>query len=187
MKTIKNILLMTAVAGTLFVASCTKEPVTTTTPPTTTSTGVLKCNVNGTAWQSEAASKIYFINGDTTYGTLAILKNGQLTIRGTKIIGSDTTTLVMILVLTPNKTGKYSGTFDITAADNAFYSPKSDKITNFTIAATYKSTYSVTLTKVDEVNKLVSGVYTITMLAPAGQGLPDYKVTDGTFDDIKFY
>ena len=56
-----------------------------------------------------------------------------------------------------------------------------------TIGGTYNSTYSVTLTKVDEVNKLVSGVFTITQLAPAGIGAPDYKVTDGTFDDIKFY
>jgi hypothetical protein len=180
---------MTAVAGTLFVASCTKEPVTTTntTPPTTTSTGVLKCNVNGTAWQSEAASKMYISNGDTTYGTSAILKNGELTIKGTKIIGSDTSTLGMILVLTPNKTGKYSGTFSPQAADGALYFPKSDMLTVITIGGTYNSTYSVTLTKVDEVKKLVSGVFTITQLAPAGLGGADYKITDGTFDDIKFY
>lgn len=187
MKTIKNILLMTAVAGTLFLASCAKEPVTTTTPPTTTSTGVLKCNVNGTAWQSEAASKMYISKGDTTYGTVATLTNGELTILGTKIIGADTSKIYIKLVLTPNKTGTYAGTFNISAADNAAYSPKSDIITISTIAATYKSTYSVTLTKVDEVKKLVSGLFTITQLAPAGLGAPDYKITDGTFEDIKFY
>ena len=188
MKTIKNILLMTAVAGTLFLASCAKEPVKTTTTTTpTTSTGVLKCNVNGTAWQSEAASKMYIINGDTSYGTLATLVKGKLTIQGTRIIGADTSKMGMVLVLTPNKTGTYAGTFNPSVMDGALYFPKSDMLTVLTIGGTYKSTYSVTLTKVDEVNKLVSGVFTITQLAPVGQGAPDYKVTDGTFEDIKFY
>jgi hypothetical protein len=41
------------------------------------------------------------------------------------------------------------------------------------------------LTKVDQANKLLSGVYTITMLAPSGQGLPDYKITEGAFNDLK--
>jgi len=187
MKTIKNILLMTAVAGTLFVASCTKDPVKTTTTTPDASTGVLKCKVNGTAWQSEAASKMYISNGDTTYGTSATLIKGELTIKGVKIIGSDTTTLGMILVLTPNKTGTYSGTFSPQAADGALYFPKTDILTLITIGGSYNTTYSVTLTKVDEVNKLVSGVFTITQLAPSGQGLPDYKITEGTFTDIKFY
>lgn len=187
MKTFKNILLMTAVAGTLFVASCTKEPVKTTTTTPTNSTGVLKCKVNGTAWQSEPASKMFITPTDTSYGTVATLEKGELSIQGMKITGSDTSNLGMVLVLTPQKTGTYTGTFSIQAADGALYLPKSDLNTLFTIVMGYTTTYSVTLTKVDEVNKLVSGVYTITMLAPAGQGLPDYKITEGTFDDIKFY
>lgn len=176
---------MTAVAGTLFVASCTKDPVTTTT--TTSTKGVLTCKVNGTAWQSEPASKMYIVAGDTSYGTGADIVNGELTIMGTKIIGADTTRLYMKLVLTPNKTGTYSGVFNIQAADGALYFPKSDNTTLLGIVMGYTCTYSVTLTKVDQANNLLSGLYTITMLAPAGQGLPDYKITDGTFDDIKFY
>ncbi len=186
MKTIKNILLMTAVAGTLFISSCTKDPVKSTTT-TDASTGVLICKLNGTAWQSESPSKMYISNGDTTYGTSATLVNGELTIKGNKIVGADTTTMGMVLVLTPNKTGTYSGTFSPSAKDGALYFPKSDILTMITIAGTYNSSYSVTLTKVDEVNKLVSGLYTITMLAPVGQGAPDYKITEGTFTNIKFY
>jgi len=183
MKTIKNILLMTAVAGTLFVASCTKEPVKTTTP--TNGSGVLNCKVNGTAWQSEAASKMYIVAGDTSYGTGAEIVNGELSVQGIKIIGSDTSRVVMQLVLTPAKTGTYSGTFSLQAADGALYFPKSDNTTLLGIVMGYTCTYSVTLTKVDQANKLLSGVYTITMLAPAGQGMPDYKITEGTFNDIK--
>jgi len=184
MKTIKNILLMTAVAGTLFVASCTKDPVKTTTTPDA-STGVLKCKVNGTAWQSEAASKMYISNGDTAFGTSASLVNGELSVIGVKIIGNDTSRVAMQLVLTPNKTGTYAGTFSLQAADGALYFPKSDNNTLLSIVMGYTCTYSVTLTKVDLANDLVSGVYTITMLAPSGQGLPDYKITEGKFDDIK--
>ena len=174
---------MTAVAGTLFVASCTKEPVKTTTP--TGTTGILTCKVNGTAWQSEAASKMYIVDGDTSYGTGAEIVNGELSIQGVKITGSDTSRVVMQLVLTPAKTGTYSGTFSLQAADGALYLPKSDMSTLLAIFMGYTSTYSVTLTKVDQANKLVSGVYTITMLAPAGQGMPDYKITEGKFDDIR--
>lgn len=183
MKTIKNILLMTAVAGTLFVASCTKDPVTTNN--TTSTTGVLNCKVNGTAWQSEAASKMYISNGDTIYGTVATIANGELNVQGAKIIGNDTSRVVMQLVLTPAKTGTYSGTFSPQAADGALYFPKSDNNTLFAIVMGYTCTYSVTLTKVDQANNLLSGGYTITMLAPAGQGLPDYKITEGTFTDLK--
>jgi hypothetical protein len=185
MKTIKNILLMTAVAGTLFISSCTKDPVATTN--TASSKGVLTCKINGTAWQSEAPSKMFISNNDTSYGTAASLIKGELTIQGMKITGADTSNIGIVLVLTPAKTGTYAGTFSISAADGALYFPKSDITTLMTIAATYTSTYSVTLTKVDEVNKLVSGVYTITMLAPAGQGMPDYKITEGKFEDIRFY
>ena len=183
MKIIKNILLMTAVAGTLFVASCTKEPVKTTTP--TSASGVLNCKVNGTAWQSEAASKMYIVDGDTSYGTGAEIVNGELSIQGLKITGTDTSTIVMQLVLTPAKTGTYAGVFSLQAADGAAYFPKSDNNTLLGIIFGYSITYSVTLTKVDQTNKLLSGVYTITMLAPAGQGLPDYKITEGTFNDVK--
>ena len=183
MKIIKNILLMTAVAGTLFVASCTKEPVKTTTP--TSASGVLNCKVNGTAWQSEAASKMYIVDGDTSYGTGAEIVNGELSVQGIKIIGTDTSRVVMKLVLTPAKTGTYSGTFSLQAADGAVYLPKSDMSTLLAIFMGYTTTYSVTLTKVDQTNKLLSGVYTINMLAPAGQGLPDYKITEGTFNDVK--
>jgi len=183
MKTIKNILLMTAVAGTLFVASCTKDPVTTNN--TTSTKGVLTCKVNGTAWQSEPASKIYITPSDTSYGTSAAIVNGELSVMGIKISGTDTSRVVMQLVLTPAKTGTYSGTFSLQAADGALYFPKSDNTTLLGIVMGYTCTYSVTLTKVDQANNLLSGVYTITMLAPAGQGLPDYKITEGKFDDIK--
>jgi hypothetical protein len=183
MKTIKNILLMTAVAGTLFVASCTKEPVKTTT--TSSTTGVLTCKVNGTAWQSEPASKMYITPSDTGYGTSASIFNGELGIQGVKIIGADTSRIAMQLVLTPAKTGTYSGVFNLQAADGALYLPKSDMNTLFAIVMGYTNSYSVTLTKVDESKKLVSGVFTITMKAPTGQGLPDYIITEGKFDDIK--
>lgn len=183
MKAIKNILLMTAVAGTLFLASCTKDPVTTNN--TTSTTGVLKCKVNGTAWQSEPASKLYITPTDTSYGTSAAIVNGELSVMGIKISGTDTSRVVMQLVLTPAKTGTYSGTFNLQAADGALYFPKSDNNTLLAIVMGYTCTYSVTLTKVDQVNNLLSGVYTITMLAPAGQGMPDYKITEGTFTDLK--
>ena len=183
MKTIKNILLMTAVAGTLFVASCTKDPVATTN--TTSTKGVLTCKVNGTAWQSESASKMYISPSDTSYGTAAAIVNGELSVQGLKITGNDTSRVVMQLVLTPAKTGTYSGTFSLQAADGALYFPKSDNNTLLSIVMGYTCTYSVTLTKVDEANHLLSGVYTITMLAPSGQGLPDYKITEGAFNDLK--
>jgi len=184
MKAIKNILLMTAVAGTLFVASCTKDPVNTNNT-SNASTGVLTCKVNGTAWQSEPASKTYITPSDTSYGTNAAIVNGELSIQGVKILGSDTSRVAMQLVLTPAKTGTYSGTFSLQAADGALYFPKSDMNTLLAIVMGYTNTYSVTLTKVDESKKLVSGVFTITMKAPAGQGLPDYTITEGKFDDIK--
>jgi len=128
---------------------------------------------------------MYITPSDTGYGTNAAIVNGELSIQGVKITGNDTSRIAMQLVLTPSKTGTYAGTFSLQAADGALYFPKSDMNTLLSIVMGYNCTYSVTLTKVDEANKLVSGVYTITMLAPAGQGLPDYKITEGTFTDVK--
>jgi hypothetical protein len=89
-----------------------------------------------------------------------------------------------IFVLTPNKTGKYEGKFNASAKDGALYLPKSDNNTILAIALGYTVTYSVTLTKVDEAGKKVSGVFTITEKAPSGSGLPDYLVTEGSFTDV---
>ena len=183
MKAIKNILLMTAVAGSLFFSSCADDkPTTTTTTPTT---GRIVCKLNGAAWSSDAENKYYYLAGDTLVGTIASLTNGELMVQGNRVVGADTSAIAMNLVLTPAKTGKYAGTFDINAADGALYLPNRNITTLLSILmGGYTNTYSVTLTKVDEVNKKVSGVFTITMKAPTGAGQPDYLITDGSFTDV---
>lgn len=174
---------MTAVAGSLFLSSCADDkPTTTNTTPTT---GRIICKVNGSSWSSDAENKFYYLPGDTLVGTVAELTNGELTIQGNRVLSGDTSTIAMNLVLTPAKTGKYEGTFDINAADGALYLP-SRNITDLLgiLMGGYTNTYSVTLTKVDTTNKKVSGVFTITMKAPAGLGKPDYLVTEGSFTDL---
>lgn len=183
MKAFKHILLMTAVAGSLFFSSCAEEKPATSN--TTSTTGRIVCKVNGTSWTSDAENKFYYLNGDTLVGTSATLINGELTIQGNRIAGTDTSTIAMNLVLTPAKTGKYEGTFDVSAADGALYLPNRNITTLLTIVmGGYTNTYSVTLTKVDAANKKVSGVFTISMKAPAGLGQPDYMVTEGSFTDL---
>ncbi len=184
MKLFKHFLLMSAVAGSMMFASCSKE-----TPANNTNTGGtvgrIVCKVNGTSWTSDAPDKFYYPAGDTIPGTIATLVNGELMIQGNRIVGTDSSAVVMNLVLTPAKTGKYEGTFSASAADGALYLPNRDIMSLLTIVMGYTNTYSVTLTKVDTSNKLVSGVFTITMKAPAGQGLPDYTITEGSFTDVK--
>ncbi len=174
---------MAAVAGSMMLGSCSKDPVTNNTN-TGGNVGRIVCKVNGTSWTSDAPDKFYYPAGDTIPGTIATLANGELMIQGNRIVGTDTSTIAMNLVLTPSKTGKYEGTFSASAADGALYLPSRNLMTLLSIVMGYTNTYSVTLTKVDATNKLVSGVFTITMKAPAGQGLPDYIVTEGSFTDV---
>lgn len=174
---------MTAVAGSLMLGSCAKDPVSNT--PSNSNTGRIVCKVNGSAWTSDAADKYYYLKGDTLVGTNATLNNGELSIIGTRVLSGDTSTVAIQLVLTPAKTGKYEGTFSSSAADGALYLPSRNMVDLLKIVLTYTNTYSVTLTKVDVTNKLVSGVFTITMKAPAGSGDPDYTVTEGSFTDVK--
>lgn len=186
MKLLKNILLMTAVAGSLFVSSCKPDAKTTTTTTPTSKTGTLKCKVNGVAWESlPNGNTMYFVGTDTVYGTNAVIKNGEISINSLSIVNKDTSAIGFHFVLTPNKTGTYSGTYVVGSNDYAFYFPSADNLTAMTVALTYTNTYSVTLTKVDEVNNLVSGVFTITELPPSGSTDPFYKITEGTFTDVK--
>ena len=174
---------MTAVAGSLMLGSCTKDPVSNTS--SNSNAGRIVCKVNGSSWTSDAANKYYYLPGDTLVGTTATLSNGELSVIGTRVLSGDTSTVGVQLVLTPAKTGKYEGTFSASAADGALYLPSRKMTDLLTIIMYYTNTYSVTLTKVDEVNKLVSGVFTITMKAPTGSGYPDYTVTEGSFTDVK--
>ncbi len=184
MKAFKHILLMTAVAGSLFFSSCAEDkPTTTTTTPTT---GRIVGKLNGASWTSDAENKFYVTGeGDTLVGTVASLSNGELAIQGNRVVGADTSAIAISLVLTPAKTGKYEGIFDISAADGALYLPNRNMTTLLSIVmGGYINTYSVTLTKVDAANRKVSGVFTINMKAPAGAGQPDYIITDGSFTDL---
>ena len=183
MKAFKHILIMTAVAGSLFFSSCADDkPTTTTTTPTT---GRIVCKVNGSSWTSDAENKFYYLGGDTLAGTVASLSNGELEIEGNRVVGADTSAIAIRLVLSPAKTGKYEGIFDISAADGALYLPNRNITTLLSILmGGYINTYSVTLTKVDAANRKVSGVFTINMKAPAGAGQPDYIITDGSFTDL---
>ena len=173
---------MSAVAGSLMLGSCTKDPVTSNT--TSGNTGRIVCKLNGASWSSDAQDKYYYLKSDTLVGTSAVLSNGELIVQGTRVLTGDTSTIVIQLVLTPAKTGKYEGTFSTSAADGALYIPNRNFIDLLQIAMTYTNTYSVTLTKVDETNKKVSGVFSINMKAPAGAGKPDYIVTEGSFTDL---
>lgn len=184
MKNLRNITLMGLTAALAILGSCTKKE-TTTNNTTGTTTGVLTCKVNGVAWQSLPAKNMYINTaGDTTWGTKASLIAGQLSVQGVNIVGKDSSMVGFMFVLTPNKTGKYEGTFNASAQDGALYFPKSDNNTVLAIALGYTVTYSVTLTKVDEAGKRVSGVFTITEKAPSGSGMPDYLLTEGSFTDI---
>lgn len=180
MKAFKYLLLVSAVAGSIILGSCSKDPVTNNNTGSTT--GRITCKVNGSAWTSDAADKFYYPNGDTIVGTSAILSNGELSIQGTRVLTGDTSTIAMNLVLTPAKTGKYEGTFDVNAADGALYLPSRNLMDLLTIVMGYTNTYSVTLTKVDTANKKVSGVFTITMKSP--DGTKNYMVTEGAFTDL---
>lgn len=181
MKAFKYLLLISAVAGSMILESCSKDPVTNNNNTGSTA-GKITCKVNGSAWASDGQDKFYYPNGDTLVGTIATLSNGELSIQGTRVLPGDTSTIGINLVLTPAKTGKYEGTFDINAADGALYLPNRNFLELLGIIMTYTNTYSVTLTKVDTANKKVSGVFTISMKSP--DGTKNYMITEGAFTDL---
>lgn len=190
---IKNGMLMVLATGFTFLASCKKDSTNTTTTPTGTA-GLITCKVNGTAWKSLPYSNYYVSGTDTTFGSSATLKSGILNITGVQINGNDTSSILMVFVLTPNKTGTYKGTLDPTVYEGASFLPGKDPLTGKYVrpsgttialmAGAYTSNYSVTITKIDEVNKKVSGIFSITHVPSNPAMTTTYTVTEGAFEDV---
>lgn len=149
-------------------------------------TGVLKCTLNGTIWKSDRQ----WPQNDTTPATFAQIVSGRLYI--TALSFKNDTSGVAIRLFKPY--ANYIGIYKDSLGDNSsigstrFYPKYFDNTSrndiNFTTG--YKKTWSVHITKYDQVNKLVSGEFEINQTSTvSGSSLSDYILTKGFFNDIK--
>jgi hypothetical protein len=180
MKKINLVAVAALFVGAMFVQSCEKEPTTTT--PTETK-GVVSMTVNGKSWTSNKNGEMLVNGEDTLYGVEAVLEDGIITLSATNF--KDSSVVGFNFVLTPAVTGTYAGKADFTADDYAIYAPKADVMTLLTLLMNYDIQYSVTLTKVDKVTGLCSGIFTITETDNAGTGMGNFNITAGKFTDVK--
>lgn len=161
----------------LTFSSCSKDNSSTNSPTQNvdlTKKGVLTCKINGTMWQSNNITMGLF--QDTNW----------LTIVGLRVIGKDTTAIGLSFKLTPSKIGQYSGVFNpTTGLTYGLYYPAMDDKTQLNMFFSYKSSYSMQITKLDMVNKLISGTFSMTLTAPSGGGASNYTITDGVFTDVR--
>jgi len=135
--------------------------------------GNIQCKVNGTTWASMPGAG-YGMMDDPSH----------IEIFGLQIKGSDTSFIGIALSLTPNKLGLYEGETKIFDGGYVLYYPSTDEIQQMNILVKYKTTYKVELTKLDLENHKVSGTFSNVQIAPSGQGLPDYIITEGSFTDL---
>ena len=193
MRLFKNGMLVVLATGFTFLASCKKDSTSTGSTPTGTS-GLITCKVNGVAWKSMPYSTYFVAGPDTTRGSSASISAGMINITGVQINGTDTSSIMMAFVLTPNKTGTYKGTLDPTVFEGASFLPGKDPLsgkyvrpsgtTLMIMAGAYTSNYTVTITKIDEVNKKVSGIFSMTHVPSNPAITTTYTVTEGTFEDV---
>lgn len=164
----------------LTFSSCSKDNSSANSPSQNvdpTKKGVLTCKINGTMWQSLLGNNSFAQFNDTN----------RLIIGGLKVVGSDSTAVVISLLLTPNKIGTYSGILNSAAPIPSYclYYPNLKESTVMQIVINYKVTYIVNITKLDTVNGFISGTFSSTATAPAGSGNPNYTITEGVFTDVR--
>ncbi len=165
----------------LNLVSCTKDE---NPPATTSSKGIVSFKVNGNEWNSNGYNDVLIVEGDSIFGVSASFENDVLSLSASR--RSDTSGFGLELVLTPNRTGTYNGTSDISSNEIVMFTPKIKQTTIVSLLSTYTITYSVIITKLDLTNKLVSGVFTINQIDPSKTNpLGDFKITDGAFTDVK--
>lgn len=163
------------IAAMLLFASCKKDtPTNNSTPVATGTPGEISFKVNDSTWKSKGLGRAVAFFQDSN----------NLMIVGSNIVGSDTSGIVLSLVLTPSELGVYQGTFNLSSSTYGLYYPNTKQSTQMSLILGYAITYKISLTKLDRVNKLVSGTFTITETAPTGSGYPNYNITDGVFTDM---
>lgn len=161
----------------LFIFSCEKPEKEVQSDNDTKN--IITCNVNGSAWQSDPASKnVYFMLG-TRKSSEFVYKNGSLFITGIRSNPSDTTAVMLSAELTALKTGTYIlngyqidkwGAF-LMYNDQGFFF-----INNYSLYA------ELNITKFDSNDKKISGTFNIKMTAKSSSN-SDITVTDGKFED----
>lgn len=168
MKNIRLITIPIIALGLLMFNGCAKE-----NTPTTNKFGNIQCKVNGTDWVSMPGGGYGYMDDPS-----------HLEIFGLQIKGTDTSCVGIALSLTPNKLGLYEGETKIFDGGYVLYYPNTDQTQQINILVRYKTTYKVELTKLDLENHKVSGTFSNVQIAPSGQGLPDYIITEGRFTDL---
>ena len=159
-------------------AACKKDKTSTTNNSGGTATGIITCKVNGKDWKSGTKNDSIDVSGDTYYGIEAYMDADTMNIFGVNL--TDQSAVILNLVLTSGRTGTYSGTTDMDFG--AIYTPGLDLGSLLGVLLNSTITYSVNISKFDNVTRKVSGTFTITV-TPTGSGTT-YNVTSGAFTDI---
>jgi hypothetical protein len=179
MKLVSKVLLTGAIA-LLSLNSCKKEEEENKTVKPTT--GVMKLTLDGKEWKSNPYNEFRIEDGDTIYGTEAIFEGDSL-LSITAVRFSDSSAVIGQFLLTPGRTGTYTGT---TTADYGFvHVAKADFISLLDALLSYTTTYTFTITKWDATSKKFSATYSFTMTSSGG-GKSNKVVTNGEITDMPY-
>ncbi|HEX2935800.1 MAG TPA: DUF6252 family protein [Bacteroidales bacterium] len=154
----KELLIYVIVALTFIAGSCKKDTNDDGTPVATTK---MSCKINGTTWSSITRVTQYYDN--------------KFIISGTSMDGK----VIIITIL-----GDTQGTYNLQVGEfesGATYSPSALSPTDI-----YGSlSGSVVLTKVDKINKKISGTFQFTA-AKANDLTNQISITNGEFTDLSY-
>lgn len=186
-------LFLAALAGlTLFATSCKKDDNTVTTTTPTAQAG-MSFKVGANTYSFTPATQAEINGGDVVLNKAAVTinaSNDTISIGGSHKVGNDTLVLVISLPLTAARTGTYSLNATASSANflNGFYAKPAtlfaDLISNPMGVATWTTSGSVNLTKVDLANKKVSGTFAFNQAFGANN---TYNVTEGKMTDLPIY
>lgn len=169
----KHTLILTFLFATLFAGSCTKDE--TTSNELDSTSGIFTCQINGSPWKSYKDFSIAMYQNNSRFDIIGKHHNA-----------TDSSGIVLSLILTPEVVGVYNNSnSDSTNPHRVYYYPDLKPQTQLEILTKYTTTYSVNFTKFDKQNAKVSGTFTITQTAPAVSSKPSFVITNGVFKDVR--
>lgn len=172
--------ILMAVAISLTALNGCKKKENNPTPTPTKPTGVMMAKVNGKTWQSDPSTNFKIVDGDTLRGITFQVQKDSLTMIASQL--SDTSVIFGFITLKQPRVGSYSGASGGSTGLMLYVKPFN--ILNILAALqTTTTNYTFNITKFDEVNKKISGTYTLTMTPIIGGGQAT-TITEGEFTDV---
>lgn len=160
--------------------------------------GQMYCTVDGKAWGSDAPGKKHSVHyqdssfsfDEDVYGTEGNIFGDTITLKGARVLGTDSSELYIEFVLNKSYTGAYTfGSYPVKNAGKAYayYYNKLGQAGAKIGKTGYVSSGTLNITNYADTTGLISGNFSVT-ITPKNSGNPKtpstHTITNGKFVDV---